>query len=186
MEWDEADLEFKLLPENMTATLLRSPMLLTGWEFIRSDIIEGVRGFFVAGWDKSDAEVLDPDYQQHVASKVVKGSVTIFDASVAWLVEMEALTSDDVKLLRRVREHRNEVAHELAKYLVDPSADVSIELLFEVRDVIRRLGQFWGRIAVATNKEFDGQEIAPEDIRSGSSLLFDFILSLTNLEREGR
>jgi hypothetical protein len=182
MEWHKADLEFKLLPENMTTTLVRASTLLTGWEFIRSDIVERVRGFFVDGW--GDGEVPSPRYQQHVASRVVKDSVSIFDASVEWLVELEALTRDDVELLRRVREHRNEVAHELAKFLVDPSADVSIELLFEVRDVLQRLGQFWGRIVVDTNEEFDGQEVAPEDIRSGTSLLFDFILSLTTLERE--
>ncbi len=41
---DKTALEFKLLPENMTSTLVRASTLLMGWEFIRSDIIEGVRG----------------------------------------------------------------------------------------------------------------------------------------------
>lgn len=175
MDWDKAALEFKLLPENMTSTLVRASTLLTGWEFIRSDIIEAVKGFFA----------LDSRYRQYVASRVVPGSVTIFDASVDWLVELEALTAEDVELLCRVRDHRNEVAHELARYLVDPSFDVNVELLFEVRGIIRRLGQFWGRIVVDTNDDFDGQEIAPEDIRSGTSLLFDYILSLTTIERDG-
>jgi hypothetical protein len=163
MDWDKAALEFKLLPENVTSTLVRASTLLTGWEFIRSDIIEAVRGFFVGNW-MNEGGAVDPRYQRDVLSKVVRGSVSIFDASVAWLVEMEALTTEDVDLLRRVRDHRNEVAHGLAKYLVDPNFDVNVDVLFEVRDVIRRLGQFWGQIVVDTTGNFDGQEIAPEDI----------------------
>jgi hypothetical protein len=184
MDWDKAALELKLLPESVTSTLVRASTLLTGWEFIRSDIIESVKGFYVGNWINEDGS-LDPRYQRDVLSKIVSGSVSIFDASVAWLVEMDALTAADVDLLRRVRDHRNEVAHELSKYLVDPSFDVSVELLFEVRDVIRRLGQFWGQIVVDTNEDFDGQDVAPEDIRSGASLLFDYILSLTTIERDG-
>jgi len=74
MEWDKAALEFKLLPESMTNTLVRASTLLTGWEFIRSDIVDAVRRFFVDWWDENDSEVLDPRYQRDVLSKVVRGS----------------------------------------------------------------------------------------------------------------
>ena len=110
LAWDKAALEFKLLPESLMNTLMRASTLLTGWEFIRSDIIEGVKGFFIIGFDE-DGYIYDEGYQRDVESKVGKGTMTLFDASVAWLVEMEALTDADVGLLREVCDHRNEVAH---------------------------------------------------------------------------
>lgn len=176
-EFCRLDFERKMLPESMRRTLVQASTLLTGWELIRSDVITAVRDFFRMGW-ADDPEGIDPRYHSDVESRVVKGSASIFDASVQWLVEMEALTVDDVEVLDRIRKHRHEVAHELATYLVDPALDVRIDVLVEARDVLVRLGQFWGRITVDTDPQFDGQVVLPEDIRSGTSLLFDSVLAL--------
>jgi len=174
--WDPSVLEFKLLPESVALSLMRAAAMLTGWEFIHSNIVKAVKDFFIVGFDEEEY-LYDDGYERDVLSKVGKGS-TIFDASTSWLVEMEAITQDDVSLLREIRAHRNGIAHEMAKYLVDPEEDVSVDLLLRARGIIQRLGQFWGQIDVDTNPQFDDQDVAPEDIRSGQSLLFDYVLSL--------
>lgn len=184
MDRDEfaSDLASKPFPESMSLSLMRAAALLTAWEFIRSDIVQGVKDFFCYGVDESGHYLYDDSYDSDVSSKVAKGgSPTIFDVSAEWLVGMEALTESDVELLQAIREHRNDVAHELAKYLVDPKYAVNVDLLLQARDVIQRLGQFWGQITVDTDPSFDGREVAPEDIRSGQSLLFDYVLSLVAL-----
>ena len=56
-----------------------------------------------------------------------------------------------------------------------------MDLLLRARGIIQRLGQFWGQIDVDTNPQFDDQDVAPEDIRSGQSLLFDYVLSLVTV-----
>ena len=136
----------------------------------------------MVGFDKEEYHY-DDGYERDVLSKVGNGS-TIFDASTAWLVEMEALTQDDVSLLREIRAHRNDIAHEMAKYLVAPGQDVSVDLLLRARGIIQRLGQFWGQIDVDTNPRFDDQDVAPEDIHSGQLLLFDYVLSLVTGSEE--
>jgi len=180
-----SSLKFKLLPESMALCLMRAAALLTAWEFIRSSIVDGVRDFYCYGVDANGRYLYDNKYARGVLSKVVKGgSPTIFDVSVAWLVNAEALTEGDVDLLQAIREHRNDVAHELTKYLVDPEHAVKIDLLLRSRDVIQRLGQFWGQIAVDTDPSLDNRDVAPEEIRSGQSLLFDYVLSLINATPE--
>ena len=176
---DPSVLEFKLLPESVALSLMRAATMLTGWEFIHSNIVRAVKDFFMVGFDKEEYHY-DDGYERDVLSKVGNGS-TIFDASTAWLVEMEALTQDDVSLLREIRAHRNDIAHEMAKYLVDPGQDVSVDLLLRARGIIQRLGQFWGQIDVDTNPRFDDQDVAPEDIHSGQLLLFDYVLSLVTV-----
>jgi hypothetical protein len=182
-QWDPSVLEFKLLPESVALSLMRAATMLTGWEFIHWNIVKAVKDFFIVGFDEEEY-LYDDGYERDVLSKVGKGS-TIFDASAAWLVEMEALTQDDVSLLKDIRAHRNDIAHEMAKYLVDPEEDVSVDLLLRARGIIKRLGQFWGQIDVDTNPQFDGQEVAPEDIHSGQSLLFDYVLSLVTVPSGG-
>lgn len=181
VEWDAAQLELKLLPETMALSLMRAATLLTGWEFIRSDIVTGVRDFFLIGFNE-DGYLYDDDYQRDVVS-MVSDDVSIFDASATWLVRMEALTEEDVALLGEIRRHRNEVAHELAAFLIDPDRQVRVHLLDEARSLIERLGRFWGGIDVDCNPAFDGKEVDYQGIKSGHSLIFDYILSLVAATR---
>lgn len=169
LPYDKDDLELKLLPENMQLSLMRVGTLLTGWEMIRSTIIGNVKDFF---YD-------DSDYQRDVSSRG-----PIFDASTSWLIDMEALTDSDVLTLRRLREHRNEVAHEIMRFLVDPTCQVDSSVLQSARDVIKRLGQFWGRIAADADPQWDGVDLDPEEIQSGYFLLFDYVLSVVECGRE--
>jgi hypothetical protein len=77
------------------------------------------------------------------------------------------------------------VAHELAKYLVDPDFEIRIDLLTEAVGCIRSLKQFWGSIEVDSDPEFDGREILPEDIRSGTYVLMEHLLEVIGLNGEG-
>ena len=141
---------------------------------IRSAIIGNIRSFF---------EYDEAHYQRDVVSRVKPG-ITIFDLSTAWLIEMEALRDDDVVILRRLREHRNEVAHEIMAFLVDPTCQVDTTLLQSASDVIKRLGQFWGRIAADADPQWDGVDIDPEEIESVNFLLFDYVLSLVQWDEK--
>jgi hypothetical protein len=77
-----------------------------------------------------------------------------------------------------MREHRNEIAHELPRMLVDSDhAGIDIALLQELRDIIAALGRFWGRIEVDTDPDLVGHEIADADIVSGVSLLMDHLVA---------
>jgi len=94
-----------------------------------------------------------------------------FEASVNWLVQMEALTQDQADSLDAIRSHRHELAHELARFIVDPDADVSVDRLTELQSIMRSLDRFWGGINVDTNPDFDGVDVDRDNIVSGSGAL---------------
>jgi hypothetical protein len=165
-------LERKLNQTAARNTLLRAAALLIGWELIQSDVIDKVRDFFTFGFNES-GPVVDRKYRERVTSRAPR----LFDASVQWLVEANALTVDQASRLKDLRGYRNSVAHELAKYLVDPDLDIDLSKLEAMRDVVGSLGRFWGQIEVDTNPDFDGQDVEPQDIKSGYMLLFDFVIS---------
>jgi hypothetical protein len=159
----------KLSPETVSATLLRASCFLSAYELIRLAIVENLHDFYA-----SDERA----YQQEVRSR----DPNPYRASCAWLVDHGVLTDDQVGALEAVYLHRQEIAHGLPRFAVDPDAEVNAELLVAARGCLRSVCLFWGRITVDSNEEFDGQEIADEDIVSPMVSLLDYLLDLSGVE----
>ena len=165
----EKRMQAKLDPFVVRSNFVTVGLVLSTYELVKAEVIEGARGFFApldTGQDR---------YREHVLSRAPKST---FEASCLSLLEMKALREGDYETLKELQKHRGKVAHELPAYLMDPNTEVDINLVLAAADILRRLGQFWGRIAVDTNEDFDGREIADEDIRSGGSLFVDFLLGI--------
>ena len=104
-----------------------------------------------------------------------------FRASCAWLVEAGAFSSAQADALRVIRDHRNEVAHELPKILVDPDFEVRTDVLLAAAACLRSVGLFWGRMAVDIDPQWDGKDLADDDIWSGPDLLMRDLLAVAGL-----
>jgi hypothetical protein len=166
----------KLSPEALQQSLQRAGVFLVAYELVKSEIVDKVRGFFIpndmgVAWKKERAR----EYDDSVLSK---DRSSVYRASCGWLADNGALDARRIEILESVYQHRNEVAHELAKYLVDPDFEIRMDLLTEAVGCIRSLGQFWGSIEVDSDPEFDGREILPEDIRSGTYVLMEHLLEV--------
>src|SRR5687768_6861086 len=121
-------LEKKMSGSSMRTALQRAGMLLTGWELLRSDIEDGVRQFF-----ELTPGAVSPEYEKEVLSR----HKYRLQASALWLVEQGALTASQCRRIEELRTHRNEVAHELAKLLVDPRHEIDVMLLQEMATILR-------------------------------------------------
>jgi hypothetical protein len=161
-------LGMKLASSSIRIALQRAGMFLTGWELLKSDIEDGVRQFF-----EVQPGVVDPDYERNVLSR----HKYKLHASALWLVEQGALTATQCDRIEELRRHRNEIAHELAKLLIDPNHEINVNLLEEMATILRAVGAFFGRIAVDCDPESDGKEIDDKEIRSGTSLLMDHLVT---------
>lgn len=126
-----AKLSEKLHPDAIRSNLVRAGLFLAGWEMLKSEITKQVRLFYGAtvkgSWGNysfvPDDE--DPISRQRYAEEVLaldtgKKKGKIFRASLRWLVESEALTETQPARVQEMERHRNEVAHELMKVVVDP------------------------------------------------------------------
>lgn len=173
----EARLMAKLSHEGMTRTLIRAGALLSAYELIKLQIIDGVSDFYWSGRMDGDKKEYFPDYQ----TDVVDRDKSLYKACVAWLVESDALPPEDGSVLEKIREHRNEVAHELPKILIDPDFEVNASLLIDATIVLRRLDVFWGRFTVDADPQWDGVEVTDKDIWGGPSLLMVSLMRIAGL-----
>lgn len=161
----------KLQPASVQASLIRAGLFLAGWELLRAEVQGKVKGFFSIGFDEA-GETYSTDYETRVLAR----HKSAFEASLLWLVEANALTVAQAECVRRIRTHRNVVAHELPTLLVDPGKEVDADLLREMQAVLGALGRFWGRIEVDISPDFDGVEVQDEGIQSGSMLLMQHMI----------
>ena len=171
-------LKAKLAPETVGLTLIRAGCFLAAYELIRTEVVDGVHGFFWCGFDEGSHLYDEGQYQKHVLSLNPKSK---YRASCAWLIEMDALTVTDVDTLEAIYKHRQEIAHELPKLLIDPDFEVRTDLLVAAIECVRKLGVFWGSIEVSTNPDYDGQEVDVDGIKSGSYLLMEYLASIADL-----
>jgi hypothetical protein len=171
------DLRKKLEPSTIRAALLRAGMLLTGWELLQNDIEAKVRDFFLTGFDERGLIYDEEAYNRNVRAR----HKHVFEASLLWLVDLKALSPAQATRVREMREHRNKVAHQLPTLLVDPEQSISVEVLREMKSVLRALAIFWGRIEIDTNPDYDGREVDDDHIHSGSSLLMLHLIEACEL-----
>ena len=140
-----ARLQAKLAPESIAQTLIRAGCFLSAYELIKNEVVDGVRGFFARGFKDGQQLYDETEYQTDVLSRNLKSR---YRASCDWLVQMGALTTAQAVALENIHTHRQEIAHELPKLLVDPDFEVRADLLLAAVDCVRSLGIFWGRISV--------------------------------------
>ncbi len=144
----------------MTRTLIRAGAFLAAYELIRLQVVDGVRGFFWTGREENGKKVLRPDYKADVRAR----DMSVYTASVSWLVEGGALTQEQADVLEEVHQHRHEVAHELPRILIDPDFEINSALLLAAAVVLRKLGVFWGRCTVDADPQWDNVEVRDDDI----------------------
>lgn len=97
-----------------------------------------------------------------------------------WFQDMEAITEDDVTDLQAIRQHRNLIAHQPVRLLVDDTVDVNLELLKKAHHLLSKIDKWWIlEIEVPTSGEYNaGQGIDESEVNSGMSLLLNCFMEV--------
>jgi hypothetical protein len=142
----------KLLnPEELRSNLIRASIYLTAYEFLHQALIEHLEGFFADGLN-ADGPILGENYR----TKVLSLHKMVFLASAIWFRDAGALTEQDLERIKEIREHRNFVAHHIPDILGSVDADVRLDLLDTIAEIVRKIDVWWIReIEIPTNPDFD-------------------------------
>lgn len=106
-------------------------------------------------------------------------------ASCLWLEQNGAISPQDATSLRSIRRHRNQIAHELPYLLGDIDREINLEYLQQIRQLLRKIEVWWIRnVDLLVNPDFDGVEVADEDIEPGPVLILDYIIRVA-LDNQG-
>ncbi len=173
----------KLSPASLKANLMRTSLFVTSFELLQLELVEKVQTFYATTFDENARGIASDAYRKEVLSLAppdVHPNTLRFHASCSWWVKDGTLTASDIKEIRAIKKHRDLIAHELPKILIDPAFSVDWQLFSRLRHFVTVLGRFWGRVTIDSLEEYDGREVSHATIQSGPMLLIAYIEQLVN------
>jgi hypothetical protein len=193
------DTEKILDKERIRINLLLASLYLSAFEILKNSIIEGTYEFLVDEEEISDEEankwqeVLDPavvlasqkryreelrEYERVVGVLPGQRDRLGLIPSCQWLQGMNVLTEDEVDEIRNIRDHRNEIAHELPDLLVGQGLEIDIDRFQRIRELLVKVDTFRARstllFEVGTLEEIDARDL--KAVMSGGALILEVIV----------
>jgi hypothetical protein len=166
----------KLLnPQTLRTNLMLASLSLTAYELLIRTVVDRIRGFFTCDFmGEGDNPLVHDRYQE-----VKRPNSNLLLASCQWHEQNGAISVDDVAIIKDIRRHRNQIAHELPHFLGDVDREISLEHLQEIRRLLRKIEIWWIRnVDLTIDSNFDGVEVADEDIHPGPVLVLDEIIRM--------
>ena len=150
--------------------LAKAGLFALAYELLKNSLIERPKGFFTMAGTCSDDE-----YRKEVLSKHASPLI----ASCQWFRENGAITAEEAADVLQFREHRNYIAHELPNVLLNPQSQVDEAKLMRLFQLLCKLDRWWiSEFEIPANPDFDGQEINPLEVRSGSMEFISYLISV--------
>ena len=166
---------FKFLdPEELKSNLQTASLFITAWELLKDSIISYPRQFF-SNTFKDGVWIPSQEYKTEVLSKHKK----ILIASYLWLMELNVINDNDIEIIKEIVDHRNDITHELPKYLSDSEFEINISLFRKIFELISKIDTWWIiNVEVAINPDYDGEEINESDVLSGRMITLYLMLEI--------
>jgi hypothetical protein len=156
LSWEEF-----LNPEVTRPRIIAASIYIAGFELLKDSIVDRIRSFFWAGFDRETGEKIDPEYKSDVLTR--NGSPIY--ASLDWLKEQGAIDDADLATYERVKRCRNTLAHELLSVLSSSGLPADYTQCFaDMVALLRKIEIWWiVNVEIPTNPDFDGSEEIDED-----------------------
>ena len=199
----EIDPRILLDGETVRMNLMLAGLFLTAFEILKAAVIEGLKSHLVRAQElpggdfqdlvdslgKETASSLRDTFQQDVARyeqelgiRFEQRMQTGLLPSAQHLSNSGVLTDDDCDEIRRIRDHRNEISHELPQLLIATDSGINVSFLPKVRDLVRKVDAHWARLDLLfdlqTGDEVDVGDLPDDAILSSRVLVIDRILAV--------
>lgn len=146
-------------------------MYLSAFEILKATIIEGVKNVvvFLPPPDEDTILALKKDmpanefqaifdsnvlsyrrlvekYEKEVGVQFDKRDQFGLIPSCKWLNKEGILSKEEIENVKRVKEHRNQIAHELPSLLINRGLDVDLGYLEQIISILKKVEPFFARI----------------------------------------
>lgn len=167
-------------PKSLKSNLIAASIYLAAWETFEHGIIDHVESFYCFEFDENGLKHSDR-YKEILARDRSQ-----FRASLLWFKDQGVVDDADLELANRARQHRNEIAHKLPRFVSSVSHNVDVDLLRKMCELLNKIDVWWIRnIEIPTNPDFDDQDvdsIPDSEIRSGNHLFLAMLLQVATGE----
>jgi hypothetical protein len=168
-------------PKRLRQNLLLGALYLATFEILKLIVIGELMSFFArpGDYDQDGKPVRSARYKSELSKHGFKQHRDEYKAACLWLKHMEAVDDAEYARLLEIRDHRNQIAHELPYVLLNAKLEVNLGLLVEARNFIHKLDRWWfENFEMTINpEEFEGKTIDELDVSTGRMLIVDHVIS---------
>lgn len=102
-----------------------------------------------------------------------------FDAIFQWFANLGAITTDDLGIIKKSRNRRNKIAHNIDHFLLSGPSKEDVELLAELVRLYTALDQWWiNVIEIPTSPDEVPEDYQTENVFSVESLVLQIIMDV--------
>lgn len=166
----------KLTDQRMLqANLVHASLYLTAFEVLKSTIVDQIRDFYSQEIGADYKSVPSPEYVAEMQGL----HKNRFIASCLWLQQNNVISQADMEEILLIRDHRNQIAHELVTFLIDAAHEINKDDLATMQRLLAKIDRWWAiEVHIPVNADFDGEEIDETHIKSGRMIIIDTIFDI--------
>lgn len=143
-------------PARLKFGLMYCGLYLAAFELLRWVLIQRPRYFFADSPDITLSRVRkSPQYRKEVE----RLDKDILVASCKWLEKMRVIDHGDLEAIKKMREHRDRIAHEMPSFLLSREESIEPNRIDEVQAMLHKIDMFWLEIEKDTNPDFEDVDI---------------------------
>lgn len=143
-----------LNPASLKNNIITASVHSMAFEMLKSAIEDKIREFFTNGFDEH-GPIVSEDYKE----KVLKLNRSRTYASLNWLKNMEAIDDNDLETFERIKRHRNELTHELFRFVAQGCSFDVRESFNDMVALLRKVEMWW---FVNLEMEIDPESYPPD------------------------
>ena len=174
-----------LNPNEVKFQLTCASLFLTAYELLMDSVVRKTKDFFIDGY-KDGENTYSSEYSK--VREFYKKDIVI--ASAMWLADLNAIDKNDIETIKKFKEYRNLLAHEMPKIISDTSHDVKTEYMQEMRDLYRKISLWWFvEIEATVNPDLDGVDLDKlnyDEVLSFVMLPMEYMVNIVNDEIKKR
>jgi hypothetical protein len=184
--------------EPLQEQLILASLYVMSFECLKDYVEENFKNFFANGFKRNkngevewifsqdfyDKKVKYQKLYKLLAEKLLDRNIkagNLFQIAIAWFYDLEAISDHDFILIYSCTKVRNELAHELYKWLLDDKApSLNKELVSVPLNLYFKISNWW---VVNFEAEIDPQayeHFSEEEMKSASSFNVQILLQLIN------
>lgn len=171
---------FKILDETLVKKYLtNASLLLIGWELLKSVIIDNLKGFLCFNYETINGQLVlieSEEYKREVLSLDKRDRL---NASCLYSLKLGIITDDEYAEIRRLREVRNSVAHELLKILHEDDFHIYDSDIHSLNALVEKIEVWWLKnVEIPTDPDLldmDEDQIDWNGVASGRMLILRYL-----------
>ena len=165
--------ETKLTAARINRTLAFSALFQLVHEAIKIQVLDRTKSFFGYSDLFGDGTWITGSYgREDYSRSVLKlDASSRFNASLQWLLQMKAVSEEDISQLNTIYEYRHDLTHRLSKYLIDIDHEPDAQMLVDGVTILDKMSQFWTQVEIESGTFEHLGDVSVDDAVSGEMII---------------